>query len=563
MLAVVSTIGLFVLLIVLAGPALVPKSFGSPLVRVTVGIAGAIITAYLVGFTTFVLDLPLACNYLIFPAAVVVGWMRRIQIVELWRSPELKACGWAAGAVMLWLVGWGFCVHVYSGGTWSGDVWEHSQRAQFFIERQPPETKLLNHYSVAARPPLANVIVSVFPQTTESAFVSFQTVMTLLGAVTIWPVWLLQKRFLTNDSPFAPALGACLVMACPTFVQHAVYPWTKLPTVFFVLTGIALLAGKVRTPPHCWVASAALSAAMLTHYSAATWILGLGAAFVWLWRNPDHRIAVKTLAQSGAIAFALFATWLAWSLTSLGVGETFGSNTAITGMPGAEAISRGSMFMQNLWASLVPIELRSLDLGSFVALDPIAQVRDMFFQLYNSNALFGAGSLGLATAIWIWVRTSPPRSPAPGGAFWLLLIVIAGLAGIAVHNGLVEVGLAHISFLPFPMIVIAWLAARVAPHRLPRRVLALGVGIDLTMGIFLHFALQTFIPLRWMYPGFAEFEIAHRLGMMSMFNWRGHQMLDTLILGTLSGSVLWAGLFLGASIILLVKAHRTSATHAC
>jgi len=561
MLGALSTIGLFSLLVVIAGPALVPRSFGGSLLRMTVGMAGALIVAYLVGFGSYALGAPVWVNYLLFPAAALLAWKRREQWRALWTDTDVKDCLWAFGAVMCWLIGWLSCIYSFSGATWTGDHQEHFQRAELFTHRLPADTEFLAGYSLSARPPLANVVVSVFPHAPAHTFISFQLVMALMGALAVWPVWLLQRHFLTTSGAFKPAWGALLLMALPTFVQHATYPWTKLPTAFFVLLAIALLVRRDRSPAHYLTAWVALSAGMLTHYSAGPWIVALALVGIisWLRRRPpfDWRLQLRAAAAAGL----LFSTWLGWSVTQLGWRDTFGSNTTVSGVEDITWQKRAENFRLNVWTTTVPMELRSVELGQFEAANPVAQTRDIFFQLYHSNWIALCGSVGLILAIWVWARSPVPRGPPPATWFWVTLIATAALVGVAVHAELVAVGLAHISLLPFPLISVAWLAARVPEHPSIRRVLIIGVGIDVALGIAFHFAIQSFVPLRWMYPGYSEFGIVNHLGLSSLLNWQGQQNLPFPLLGELPLSLGWAILLLVVSVGLLVRVFRSTPTH--
>ncbi len=88
MLGVFSTIGLFLLLVIVAGPAAVPKTFGSPLVRVTVGAAGAIVVAYLLGFATFAVGLPVEWMY---PGHAEIEIVNRLGMMSVfnWRGAQM------------------------------------------------------------------------------------------------------------------------------------------------------------------------------------------------------------------------------------------------------------------------------------------------------------------------------------------------------------------------------------------------------------------------------------------------------------------------------------------
>lgn len=558
MLTVAATSGLFFLAVMVAGPVLLPASLGSPLHRVAAGVAAAIVVIYLWGMGVFATGLPPWMSLLVFPGAAILGWKRRSMIHELWQDRELRLSAWAAAAVGSGLLGWQFLVNSYSGGTWAGDHWEHYQRAHFFAHQLPLDTTFLGIYSLAARPPLVNVFVSVFPYGDGQGFFVFQTIMVLLGATAIWPVLLLQKYFQQPGRQLQPAWTALLLLCLPAFVQQATYPWTKLVAASFVLLGIALLLPREATWRQRLAGGLALAAGVLAHYSAAPWTIGIIAGLAMGGRLPLHPRAVREHLLIAGCAALLMATWVGWAVMTLGWADTFASNTTVTSGEGLSWGIRGRFFLLNIWLAIMPVPFRTVDLGVFAATDPLAYLRDTFFTLYQSNVIAMAGSTGVVLAGWLMGRSEKGQSPAADWRFWGPLIAISLGVGTFAHTEYVALGLAHIGFLPLPLILVAWLAARAPGDRLIRRLLLVGISFDFALGILLHFSLQSFLPLRWMYPYYPEYDLVHQLGLTSRLNWEGKQNEGMPYLADLTGSLPIAALLLGTALVFLrVSAQRS------
>ena len=129
---------------------------------------------------------------------------------------------------------------------------------------------------------------------------------------------------------------ALLFMLNPSVLENSTYAWTKLITVFFVLTGVyfflpALAAGSRRRLAAAFVF---LAAGLLAHYSAGPYAVAIVTAYFWWRRSHWWRRAFWTETAICALPAALLlATWFVWSLREFGAAGTFLTNAAVTQAP--------------------------------------------------------------------------------------------------------------------------------------------------------------------------------------------------------------------------------------
>lgn len=395
--------------------------------------------------------------------------------------------------VSLWCVGWLFLIASYSGGGWAGDWFEHWERARFFLDHAPLETKFLGSYALPARPPLANLVTAAFLAVTSVTFAHYQLVTALLNSLAFLPAALLVRRF--GGGPRALALLAVLLMASPSFVENATFAWTKLITVAFVLGGLHFFlrardADAPRTAaPLCAVF---LAGGILVHYSAMPYALLLVVAWL-LWRRPPWRVTALC-ALLGAL---VLATWFGWSLATYGPHTTFLSNSSVT----SKDAQQGNQLLKialNLRDTVVPHFFRNPDPAFIAQRSPWGWWRDWFFQLYQVNLLFVFGSVG-------WLAVSALLLKHRLGAnrlFWLWFAGGAIVIGVAVHGARDTWGLAHICLQTLVVLGLALLAARWAEFSRGWRLALLAGGtVDFLAGIALQFGCQSYLLDRWFAPG--------------------------------------------------------------
>ena len=455
--------------------------------RLTLGALAGCVAVYLAAGAVYCSGLP-AAAYWALPVAAVGALA--------WRWAAIRTLVGDAPArrlLVLWLIlagwclGWLTLVRSYSGGEWVGDWIEHYQRARFFLERQPLDTVFLRVYPLPARPPLANLVGTALLGLTETSFAQYQICSTLLATLAFFPAALLARRFARGADPAAALL--VLLMLSPLFVQNATFAWTKLPAAAFTLAGLYffLRAGRVADDPGLRCAALCFAAAVLTHYSAAPYVLVLGAAW-FASRRSEWREAGfwRETLRLGGLGGALLATWFGWSLLRYGPGPTFLSNSTVTGSAGLTLAQQFALRATNLFNTLVPHPLRPAQYAFVQQASSLSWWRDYFFNLYQTNLPLALGSGGLvALAVLGWRRR---RELTP---FWVWTIGASILLSIGVASWPDRWGATHIGLQPLVLLGLAWLAARLpALGRAGRGVLATGLTLDFSLGIAGHFWVQ-------------------------------------------------------------------------
>jgi hypothetical protein len=559
MMEVVLLVVCFVLVVFGLGPALMPAGFGTPLQRTAAGVAASLVLVYLMAFAIYVAHLPKDAHWVIPVAAVAVLGLRRRQAAALWRNREVAGAflGWLALAA--WLLGWQFAVFSYSGATWQGDWYEHYHRVKFFLGHWELQTRFLGTYSLAARPPLANLDVAAFLALAGSKFHLYQAACTLLASLVIWPMLLLQRAFARAGSTVCPGWLVLLLLALPALIQNAVFPWTKLPAAFFILTAIAFLAEPAPFFPRRLAGWLSLTGGMLAHYSTGPWVIALAVAE--LVRNPAilRRCVGRQGLVIGLACAGLFSTWLGWSLVKLGSAATFGSNSTVRDGEGLAMGQRLGQVGQNLYYTGVPAFLRKLERDHYRSSDPVVNLRDAYFNAVQSSAPMMAGAFGmLVAAALLW--TERRQLDWRGLRYWGPLLGIGFVLGVAVHTEVVPLGLAQICLLPLALIAVAWLAARLPAHPVLRVIALLGAATDLALGILLHFGIQSFWLLRLRQPGANDWILAEILGHGGRTNFyaRNHTIAQPYLHDLPGATAFTAGLLLAAILLAVMTWRRAT-----
>jgi 4-amino-4-deoxy-L-arabinose transferase-like glycosyltransferase len=524
----------FVALVFATGPVLMPPWFGSPLHRVTIGAVASLIGLYLFGFAAYLLNAPASAQWLALAVPLIVAWRRWRMVVELWNDPDVRRVALAWLAVTAWMSAWAFMVFSYSGSTWQGDWYEHYDRASFFLGHWDEHFRFLGLYSLAARPPLVNIVTAGFLALAGVNFHVFQATCLLLASLVVWPVCLFQRRFTRAGEATRFGWAALLLMALPALVQNATFTWTKLPTAFLVLSGLVLLAEREAAFPARLAGWLSLTAAMLAHYSAGPWIVAIVVAEVTRagWRLPGPRRSVKI----GLACVLLFSTWMGWSVWRLGPGETFGANSTVANGAGLTVGQRVSHALRNLYYTVVPVLFRPVDYDEYTASDGVVRVRDNYFDAVQSSAPMVAGSLGVVVAgglLW----TERRRLDRERVRYWATLLGVALVLGVVVHTEVAVRGVAQICLLPFSLLIVAWLAARVpGSARVWQALLGIGVAADLMLGIGLHFTVQSLWLSRWDHSDETVAGIIPLLGHAARKNFEARQSIAEPFLRDLPGA---------------------------
>lgn len=479
----------------------VARSVLPPAEKVVASVVLSLLGVYLAGWSIYVFAL--SPNFLwALPVLAVLGLVwRRTELWNVCQDPTVRALLTAQTIIMAWCVGWLATVQSYSGGGWAADWFEHWERARFFLERGPLNTKFLGQYALTARPPLANIVTGAFLSLTRVDFPHYQFFSTLLATLVFLPAALLARRW---GSPRSIGILAVALMVSPLFVQNATFAWTKLPTAFFVLTSLYLVLRAqdgISSGASTVLAGVCLAAGILTHYSAGPYFLMLTLGWLILgWPRRADRVWRQQTALAAAAGAMVLATWFFWSLTAFGTHGTFLTNSSVTSADARQGNQLVKMAL-NLFDTVVPHFLRPLD-GSLIAqTSPWGALRDGFFQSYQVNLPLAFGSVA-----WIALAFELARSASVAErrvrAFWILFISGVVLLGTASHGQRDHWGLAHICLQSLVILGLAWLAARWDSLARPWRLaLIAGAVVDFAFGIVLHFGVQNFIVERWLAPG--------------------------------------------------------------
>ena len=473
----------------------------NPAESVVAGVGLSLLAAWAIAWAVFVSGCPLR-GYDALPvlgfAFLALGWRGVARLLRDRAARDL-----VAGQLLVtgWCLGWLAFVKNHSGGAWTGDSYEHWERALFFLRAWPRDHLFIGIFEMPARPPLANVLTAAFLWMTRVDYAHYQVVTTLLCSLAYLPVGLLAGRF---GGGRAARIAAVIVMVNPLFLQNATYPWTKLPAAFFILGALYFFL-RVRDRDRAErrngiVCALLLAGAILTHYSAGPYAVVLAIAWIALgWRRGwDGGFAETTALAALAGAIAL-APWFAWSAHGYGWHGTLLSNSTVSmgRLPGNPLVKMAL----NLRDSVIPPQVRGFQGNLFRQSSPWGALRDQFFLVYQLNLLLALGLVGWAATTreaWRAARSSPSGEPA----FWVLVVSGIVALSLAAYGDRDHYGIAHICLQSVVLLGLAFLASRwekLGPAW--KAALVAGWAADLCLGIALQFAVEDFAIDRWLTPG--------------------------------------------------------------
>jgi len=491
----------------------------APAEKLAAALVGSLVTCWLAGWAIYTGGLSWGFFWLLPVAAAGALFHGRAAFAAVLRDPAARGILAAQGLVSLWCVGWLALVQNYSGGGWSGDWFEHWDRARFFLEGAPVDHRFLGLYALTARPPLANLVTAGWLHLTAADFPHYQLVSTLLGSLAFLPAAVLLQRW--RPGPAAPALLAVLFMVNPLFVQNAVFPWTKLPAALLVLAALHFfLRGRDADASwaHAILFSVSLAAALLVHYSAAPYAVALGLAWL-LWRPAGlgTRDWLGLTTAAAAAGLVLLMTWFGWAFATYGIAGTLATNTSVT-TTAPDATGQALRVLANLRDTLVPHFLRSPDPALIAQASPWGRARDWFFQCYQLNLPLACGSVGWVVILRELARAWPQAS-SRSRRFWVLATGIVVFLGVAAHGARDVWGLTHISLHALVLLGLVFLATRwPGLGRGWRLAFLAGATLDLAAGVVLHFAVQNHVFDRWLTPERNALEITASYNPQAMQN---------------------------------------------
>lgn len=471
-------------------------------------------------------------------------------LAEAWRDTDGRAVLVGQVLVTAWCLGWLATISSYAGGGWTGDWFEHWERARFFLEHQPLGQKFLASYPLAARPPLANVLTAAFLAVTRADFAHYQIASTLLASLVFLPAALLARRF--GRDARAIAICTVLFLVNPLLVQNATFAWTKLPAALGVLTALYFfLRTQERGAPLAAAVlfAASLATGLLAHYSAGPYAVMLALGWIGLgWARRHEREWQRATVLGFLTGTAVLTMWFGWALAHYGAHETFASNTSITEAATYHG-SQAKKIALNLRDTLVPHFFRSPDPTFIAQRNLLGRWSDWFFQSYQLNLLLACGSvawLAIAGELLRARRTATARDRV----FWGGFLAGVFLLGVGTHGARDEWGLAHICLPALVLLGVAYLAARWSTlSRAWRTALIVGATLDLLAGIVLHGVLQTFAFGRWFAP--TPNDVFAGYSRPTLMNLRGKIVNDLAFVPDVFPVSLWLVFALLAALLLL------------
>jgi hypothetical protein len=444
----------------------------------------------------------------------------------------------------------------YSGALTSGDWHIHYDKAVFFLNGSPDDASVAG--MVLDRPPALNLIWSHVMALVGTRFDTFQITTACFATLALLPCRLLAPALLRRGHrrprgrPDALLIAALLALS-PLFVQNATYTWTKMPSVFCVVLGIALYRSgdRKRDTTRLALALATLAFGCLIHFTAVPFALFVMLHYLVRGQWRDARWWRRSVVV-GVCTLLVLGSWYGWTFVRFGAGANVAAN------PSVRTASKGSVQANIARAAyngvntLVPYYVRRIG-PLFTQRSTLGWVRDHAFLGYSANLFISAGSLAGVLAAWLlWRDLAPLRRPAtsslctlgaialvislmyippardvlvyalpsawllfcgmgalalllaslcrnfrgravfaPEQCFWRGLIVCAFVVSVAAWDSQSDVGIAHICMQPLAIMGIVLLAVNlpVIPLWL-RAVAVLGMTIDFALGILLHFHMQ-------------------------------------------------------------------------
>lgn len=519
--------------------------------RLALSIGLSLIAVYLTVFGLYVAGAPLGWFAVLPGLAWCALLLQPGAENRPWRDPALRRVlgGWLCLAG--WCLGWQTMVVNYSGASWCNDWVEHYDRVHFFLARWPVDFRFLEMYALPARPPLANLCNAGLMSLAGGGFAHFQIFSTLTGSLVFFPLTVLLR--IHGGGARAEVQLLLLLMLSPLLVQNATFPWTKLPAAFFVLLAITQLSptGRDETGSRLRIGLFMLAGAMLAHYSAGPWIIGLVAARAWVQRHTWHEsVQVRRVLGAMLGAGMLLATWVIWSLLVYGPQATWSANNSAALVPAYTWWEQIANVAQNLWATISPLVPPQESAGP-------AWYRDHWFVLYQLKLPFAFGSAGIALLLWRLAHLR--RTTAT--EFWVIAVPVIFAAGIITHLRPDDLGLMHISLQPLVLGGLVWLLLGSATlPRWLRRLWQAGLALDFSLGIVLHFALQSFWPFRILRPDLGVAQYLETFTPAARANWASKTNLHLTFLADLLPPLLAPGLIVLTGLTALWMLRRNPVT---
>ena len=472
-----------------------------PLTKLSVAVMGSYTLMYLVEFGAYLFSapqwLPLSLLLASSLASACYAHMRSKKYPEE-SFPWDGIATW--GGLAVWIMGMQSRIVVYGAVYWFGDWYEHYERAVFFLDHLPPETRFLQGYwPLAARGPAFNASAALLMNLFGREFWVYQTVATVLNTFPVLPMALLIRDMARIRQVPALLWSALLFGIAPFAVQQETFTWTKFFAVGFILGGIHLYRlGLTRNKP--WLVGlsfGAFATGILAHYMALTFALFFMFHFAYFAFKKGR---LRQVVIPGMACSALLATWFFYLIVTFGLQATLAANTTL-----GEYVKTTpwgyypwhKAFMGNMITTIIPYSWRHDITGIGQApriLQFDARVGPQLTPSYselnrktewladlanNPSSLLGslgwAGGVGVFITAVLWSRKrrkgssglpteSPsdhdPPAPELGWLFWLIFFVLGIPLNVLSIRAYDPLGLAHVHLQPFVCLTAVLLLRR-------------------------------------------------------------------------------------------------------
>jgi hypothetical protein len=421
-------------------------------------------------------------------AAAILAWR---DARALFHAPRVRRATAGYGFLLAWTLLILTIVRLYTGAFWLGDWAEHFQRTLFFLHHFPNQTPIYGDYVLPARPPMMNMVASLFLGLTQDRFEIFQVVFTFLNLLLFLPCCLAIPLVARVRKISVLPLVAIFAMN-PAIMENATYTWTKSLTAFYVIFALCLYlsAWKKRDSLRMTAAFVALTAGLLVHYSAGPYVVffTLHYLLVVFRTRPNKWKEVAAIAVTCAF---LLLGWFGWSLANYGTKSTVASNTTLA----PQTQYQGSTVVKiagNLFDTFVPAIVQDpAKIWVYGQPHRPGMVRDAAFGIYQTNAIFMMGLIGGPLVIWFLIQSlRGGKWRTAAGAFWLSLVLFSLVFGVALSGERDNYGVAHVTMLPMEALGLTLLAAHFVRRRAIAFAILAGCAIDFALGVFLQARIE-------------------------------------------------------------------------
>lgn len=427
---------------------------------------GALIVGY-GGFALYICSASQVASRLaicsVFVLFTFIAWNdRRGARTSFVYAPSLLTLMWWSCAVITAV----FCIRVYSGERWHSD-W-HNQFLTSGVFSGLMEQVDIN--TLIKRPPLMDLVVSIYFRLLGNDGNVYFTVSTLLKSLVILPMLLLM-RFLAPQQQ-KPSLHVSLLFvmcASPFLMQQITFSWTKLFAVFYLLLGAYFYLCFIQTDRRrsLIVSGVLLSAATLVHWLALPYVASVTIFHLFYVVGTKRlTLLITPSVLSALLAAGVLCPWFIWVLSKVSLQTYAGAydpgygTSEVLGF--TEAIERCAT---RLWVDVIPPLFRDFNTPDVIVKvrDNLFQLRDYIFLLYQRTILFAPGVLGICIALagLFRLRKSESTKASVVRFFWVFPVLgIVGSWLLISWNE--QAGMAHLYSQPLVCICLCFVAAALA-----------------------------------------------------------------------------------------------------